>query len=150
MSGLFTELKRRNVFRVAIVYLIAGWIILQVADIMMDALNLPDWTLRLIATLLILGFPVSVILAWALEITPEGIKREKHVDRSQSITGETGRKINQVTIILLAVAVGFLLVERFTLQRPSSEQVAESPVASAVESPTGQSEVRGGGRLARV
>ena len=139
MSGLFTELKRRNVFHVAIVYLIAGWIILQVADIMMDALNLPDWTLRLIVTLLMLGFPIAVILAWALEITPEGIKREKHVDRGQSITGETGRKINQVTIILLAVAVGFLLVERFTLQRPSSEPIAETAAASVAESPTEQS-----------
>ncbi len=141
MSGLFTELKRRNVFRVAIVYLIAGWIILQVADIMMDALNLPEWTLRLIVTLLMLGFPVAVILAWALEITPEGIKREKHIDRSQSITGETGRKINQVTVILLAVAVGFLLVERFTLQRPASEPIAESGPASAAGAPTEQSTI---------
>ncbi|MCH6573280.1 MAG: tetratricopeptide repeat protein [Proteobacteria bacterium] len=141
MSGLFTELKRRNVFRVAVVYLIAGWIILQVADIMMDALNLPEWTLRLIVTLLMLGFPVAVILAWALEITPEGIKREKHVDRSQSITGETGRKINQVTVILLAVAVGFLLVERFTLQRPASEPIAESGPASAAGAPTEQSTI---------
>ncbi|MCH7895250.1 MAG: tetratricopeptide repeat protein, partial [Proteobacteria bacterium] len=135
MSGLFTELKRRNVFRVAIVYLIAGWIILQVADIMMDALNLPDWTLRLIITLLILGFPVAVILAWALEITPEGIKQEKHVDRGQSITGETGRKINQVTVILLAVAVGFLLVERFTLQRPAPDTPTESAAESLPEKP---------------
>ena len=86
MSGLFTELKRRNVFRVAIVYLIAGWIILQVADVMAEALTLPGWTLRLVVTLLILGFPVAVILAWALEITPAGIVREKHVDRSDSIT----------------------------------------------------------------
>ncbi|MEE8464246.1 MAG: hypothetical protein V3S53_05625, partial [Gammaproteobacteria bacterium] len=136
MSGLFTELKRRNVFRVAVVYVIAGWIILQVADIMMDALNLPDWTLRLIVTLLILGFPVAVILAWALEITPEGIKREKHVDRGQSITGETGRKINQVMVILLPVAVGFLLVERFTLQQPSSEPAPATATESVAESLT--------------
>ena len=106
MSGIFEELKRRNVFRVAVVYVIATWLILQVVEIVFPGLGLPGWTVTFVIALLAIGFPVAVILAWAFEITPEGIKKEKDVDRSNSVTPQTGRKIDFVIIGLLVLAVG--------------------------------------------
>ena len=78
--NFFTELKRRNVFRVGVVYVIATWLILQVVDIVFPGLGLPGWTITFVIALLAIGVPVAVILAWAFEITPEGIKKEKDVD----------------------------------------------------------------------
>ena len=113
--GLFAELKRRNVFRVAIAYIVLGWLVLQVTDIAVPALRLPEWVPSLIVFLGLIGFPFALLFAWAYELTPEGIKREGEVDRAQSITPRTGRKLNLVIIAMLAVAVGFLLIDRYVL-----------------------------------
>ncbi len=102
-DSFFTELKRRNVLRVAFVYLVAAWLILQVADLIVPILGVPEWSSKLIFLLLILGFPISLILAWAFEMTPEGLKKGKDVDRSQSITSQTGRRIDFVIIGSLAL-----------------------------------------------
>ena len=85
MSSLWAELKRRNVFRVAVLYLVAGWLILQIADVLFGLLEVPGWSLRLVLGLLVLGFPVAVALSWIYELTPEGIRREAEIDRSQSV-----------------------------------------------------------------
>ena len=74
--SFFEELKRRNVFKVTVIYVIVGWVLLQVADVLFSALNLPGWTVTLVAGLLIIGFPVALIFAWAFELTPEGVRRE--------------------------------------------------------------------------
>jgi TolB-like protein/Tfp pilus assembly protein PilF len=110
MSKLFTELKRRNVFKAAIAYIIAGWLIMQVVDVMFPALLLPDWTTTFVAALVLIGFPIALILAWAFEMTPDGIKREKEVDRSKSITNKTGRKIDFMIIGLLSLGVVYLVI----------------------------------------
>ena len=99
------ELKRRNVFRVAIAYVIIAWLLLQVSDTLVPALHLPEWFHSGIALLLILGFPIALIFAWAFELTPEGLKRERDVDRSQSISHSTGRKLDFVIIGAMAVAL---------------------------------------------
>ena len=99
------ELKRRNVFRVAIAYAIIAWLLLQVSDTLVPALHLPEWFHSGIALLLILGFPIALIFAWAFELTPEGLKRERDVDRSQSITHSTGRRLDFVIIGAMAVAL---------------------------------------------
>ena len=78
--SLIAELKRRNVFRVGVAYAIVGWLLVEVASVVLPALHLPDWALTLLVVFVVAGFPLAVILAWALEITPEGIKREKHVE----------------------------------------------------------------------
>ena len=83
------ELKRRNVFRVGIAYLLASWLILQVVDVVAPILELPNWVARAILLLLAVGFVISFFLSWACELTPDGVKREKDVDRSQSITAQT-------------------------------------------------------------
>ena len=80
--SFFEELKRRNVFRVAIAYLVASWIILQATDVIGEILELPDWGGKLILTMLVVGFFMAIFLAWAFELTPEGVKREKDADSS--------------------------------------------------------------------
>lgn len=111
--SLFDELKRRNVFRVGIAYLVLGWVLLQVVDVVVPILVLPDWVARLVLLLLGIGFPVVLVFAWAFELTPEGVKREKDVDRSQSITRHTGRKLDYTIIAILAIAVALLLLDRY-------------------------------------
>ena len=141
MADLFTELKRRNVFRVGIFYAIVAWLLLQVSDIVVPAMGIPDWGLRFIMLLLGLGFPIALIFAWAFEITPEGIKLEKDVDRSQSTTSHTGRKLDFIIIGVLVIAVGGLVADRFIFrttdnapdQASSSDRggVDSSPAAAA-------------------
>lgn len=110
MSSFFEELKRRNVFRVAIFYLIGAWLLLQIADIIVPLLNLPGWTGRFILLMLALGLPIALFLAWAYEITPDGLKKEKDVDRSQSIASKTGRQLDFVIIGLMALALVYFAI----------------------------------------
>jgi TolB-like protein len=108
------ELKRRNVVRVGVVYLIAAWLLAQVSDLMLESFEAPGWVIKVILMILMIGFPMALIFAWAFELTPEGIKKEKDVDRSQSITHQTGRKLDFAIIGILVVAVGVLLYDRFS------------------------------------
>ena len=85
-GGFFAELKRRNVVRVGIVYVVVAWVLLQVGEIVLDFLEVPSWAGKLLLVFLVLGLPVALILAWAFELTPEGLKREKDVDRSKTTT----------------------------------------------------------------
>ena len=105
--SLYNELKRRNVFKVTIAYVIVGWLILQVGEVLQPALLLPEWVNSLLAFFIILGFPLAVFFAWAFEMTPEGIKKEKDIDRGESITIITGRKLDFAIIAALGVAVVF-------------------------------------------
>jgi len=127
MSGFYSELKRRNVIRVAIAYGLVAWVLLQIADVLFPALSLPDWTVRLVAGLLIIGFPLAVFFAWAFELTPEGLKREHEVDRERSITRTTGRKLDFVVIAVLVVAVALFALDKFVWE--VDEPVTTSTVA---------------------
>jgi len=80
--GIIAELKRRNVFRVGIAYLILGWVVIQVTDTVGPAIHLPEWTLTIVTWLGVIGFPFALLFAWAFELTPDGLKREHEVDRS--------------------------------------------------------------------
>ena len=115
MAGLFEELKRRNVFRVAFAYVIVAWLVLQIGDTLAPALLLPEWAISLVAFFLILGFPIAMFFAWAFELTPEGIRKEKEVDPSASITHLTGRKLDFVIIAVLVVAIGYFAVDKYVL-----------------------------------
>ena len=127
--SLLNELKRRNVFRVAIAYLITAWLAIQLADILIPMLTLPEWVARLVLLLLLILFIPTLIAAWALELTPDGLKLEKDVDRSSSITPTTGKKLNSVTIGLLALAVVVLLVDKFYLGAGDASSVDAVAVA---------------------
>ena len=103
--SLFSELRRRNVFRVAIAYSITAWLVAQVAELAFDSFGSPEWVMKTLLFVLAAGLVFAVIFAWAFELTPEGLKREKDVDRSESITHETGRKLNVTIIGVLAAAL---------------------------------------------
>ena len=105
--SFFQELKRRNVFRVAVAYAVVGWLLVEVASVLFPTFEAPTWVMKVFATVIIMGFPLALFFAWAYELTPEGLKKEKDVDRSQSITHETGRKIDYIIIGLLSVALVF-------------------------------------------
>ena len=110
------ELKRRNVIRVGVAYAIAAWLLLQISDLVLENIAAPAWVIQVIMLLLALGFPLVVMFAWAFEMTPEGIKKEKDVDRSQSIVSHTGRKLDRMIIGILTVTVAYLLVDKLVLQ----------------------------------
>ncbi len=130
MSQLFEELKRRNVIRVGIAYAVAAWVILQVVDMVLDAVSAPDWVMQVFLLGTAVGFPLALLCAWAFEMTPEGVKREKDIDRSQSINTQTGRKLNFVITAVLVAAVAFLLVDKFVLRdEPASDAVTKKSVA---------------------
>ena len=106
--NLFNEVKRRNVFRVGIAYTVATWLLIQVTDTVFPRIGLPDSAVTLVIALLAIGFIPALIFAWAFEMTPDGIKREKDVDRTQSIMPETGKNLNRMIIagpFILAEAV---------------------------------------------
>jgi TolB-like protein/Tfp pilus assembly protein PilF len=130
---IITELSRRNVIRVGIAYAIASWVLLQIVDVIVPILELPEWSPKLIFVILAIGLVPALIFSWAFELTPEGIKKESEVDRSQSVVSETGRKLNFVIIATLVVAVTLLLVERETSQSELTEAVAVDDVSVAVD-----------------
>jgi hypothetical protein len=114
------ELKRRNVFRVGIAYTVAAWLLIQVSDIVFPRIGLPDSAVTLVIALLGIGFIPALIFAWAFEMTPEGIKREKDVDRTESITPNTGKKLDRMIIGIMGAVILFLLADRFLLNRPDT------------------------------
>ena len=105
------ELQRRNVFRLAIGYIISCWLLAQAADLVLENIGAPDWVMQTIMLVIALGFPVVVFFSWAYEVTPEGIKRESEVDRSQSITHVTGRKLDYSILVVLILALGYFVWE---------------------------------------
>ena len=120
MTSLLAELKRRNVYKVAFAYLILGWLVLQITDVVAPALFLPDWTMTLVTFLGIIGFPFAMLFTWAFELTPDGLKRAAEVKETESITGETGKTLNGLIIAMMAMAITFLLVDRFLLDEPGA------------------------------
>ncbi len=132
--NFFDELKRRNVIKVAVAYTVVGWLAAQIAEFATENFGAPEWALKTFVVFLILGLPFVLIFSWAFEMTPEGIKKEKNVDRSQSVTHKTGRKLDRMIIGIMAVVITFLVVDRFVLTEDAGEatQSADS-VALEVE-----------------
>ena len=130
LSQVFDELKRRNVFRVAIAYLVAAWLVLQVADLVLENIGAPEWVMQVLILLFALGFPLALVFSWAYELTPEGLKREKDVERSASVTPQTGKKLNQITIGLLVVVVIVFVAERLIV--PHGEVAPEATEPGAI------------------
>jgi TolB-like protein len=118
--SFFEELKRRNVVRVGVAYGIAAWVLLQVADLVLEAIEAPGWVIKALLLVVAIGFIVAIVVAWAYELTPEGIKRESEVDRTHSITGTTGKKLDRIVIVFLLIAVAVLLYRQSGL-RESTE-----------------------------
>jgi len=130
--SLFEELKRRNVIRVAILYLVSSWVLLQLTDVLASLLNAPDFAGSIVVMLLILGFIPVLIFAWVYEMTPAGLKREADVDRSHSQTPATGKKINTVIVVLLVVAISGLIADRLV---PEASVELDDVLADSLEVP---------------
>ncbi len=126
------ELGRRNVIRVGFAYAIVAWLVVQVADIVLETIGAPAWVMQTLMLLLALGFFVTAIFAWAYEVTPEGIKRESEVDRSASITRVTGRKLDRVITGLLVVALAYFIWESRFAERHAETTPATVAVEPAV------------------
>src|SRR4051812_5644749 len=129
--SIFTELKRRNVYKVAVAYAVVSWLLIQIATQVFPFFEIPSWAVRLVVLLLILGFPVALILSWAFEITPEGIKRESEIGPDKSVTHHTGRKIIALTIILGVAAAGLLAFQLLRSKSPSAAAVLPSTASIA-------------------
>ena len=106
-----------------------GWLSAEISGLLFDTFEAPAWVMKVFVTMLILGLPLALFLSWAFEITPEGIKREHEVDRSESITHQTGQKLNTIIIAAIAIAVAFLFFDRFGDRQP--DQSSETTSASA-------------------
>src|SRR2546426_2917506 len=126
--NFFGELKRRNVYRVAMAYAVVAWLLIQIATQVFPFFEIPNWAVRLVVLLLIIGFPVALILAWAFELTPEGIKRTDEVPPEQSLIRRTGRKLDFAIIGVLVLVIGLLIFDRFR-QKPAPAPSAEKSIA---------------------
>jgi len=133
--SFFNELKRRNVFRVGIAYTVVAWLIAQVVDLVLENFGAPAWFMRSLLVILAAGLPISLVFAWAFEMTPEGLKKEKDVDRSQSVTHLTGRKLDRMIIGVMAAVIVFLVLDRFVLKHENQQaaSVAETQSAGSAE-----------------
>src|SRR6059058_5722890 len=134
INNFFFELKRRNVYKVAVAYAVVAWLTIQAASIFLPAFNAPQWAMQIVILILVVGFPIALAFSWAFEITPEGIKRESEVAADQSITHHTGRKIVALTIVLAVVATG-LLIFQFVRARTWPERQSNgstSPSAATI------------------
>jgi len=124
--SLFNELKRRNVFKVGVAYVIISWLVAQVLQLVFESFGTPDWVMKTVLVLLATGLPFVLFFAWAFEITPEGIKRESEIDRSKSITTQTGRKLNNAIVVVLVLALGYFAVDKFVLSPARDAALVEA------------------------
>jgi TolB-like protein/Tfp pilus assembly protein PilF len=122
LHNFFAELKRRNVYKVAVAYAVVAWLTIQAASIFLPAFNAPQWPMQVIILVLVVGFPIALAFSWAFEITPEGIKLESEIEPNKSIARRTGRKIVAVTIAMAVVAAGLFVYQlvRSRLSIPAS------------------------------
>lgn len=130
MDNLFSELKRRNVIRVAGVYAVVGWVLAQIATTLEDALGLPAWFDGVIVALLLLGLPIALVLAWAFELTPDGVLRTEDVPDGASITSATGRKLDFTIVAGLVLLAGMIFWQQTT--KTDSPTVAVAPTDAVV------------------
>src|SRR5213594_349468 len=129
-KNFFAELKRRNVYKVAVAYAVVAWLLIQAASILFPTFEAPAWVMKVFVAVIVVGFPIALVFSWAFEITPEGIKRESEVTADESITHHTGRKIVALTIVLAVVATGLLI---FQFVRPRSTVTPrQSEAATAI------------------
>jgi TolB-like protein/Flp pilus assembly protein TadD len=139
MSSFFEELRRRNVFRVGVAYVVISWLIIQVIETVSEPLGLPEWTVAFFIVLLLAGLPLILIFSWAFELTPEGLKKTSEVAAEESVTATTGKKLNYTIIAILVLALGYSVWERQGLVEQSEqatvasdEEVTETSIGASV------------------
>src|SRR3981081_1599198 len=128
LSNFFSELKRRNVYKVAVAYAIVGWLLVQVATQVFPFLEIPAWVVRLVIVLVAIGFPIALVIAWAFELTPEGIKRTEDVDLAASARQPRKHAWVFVLIVGAAFSIGLFFIGRYTARHTAS--TSELPAKS--------------------
>ena len=131
MRGFIEELRHRNVIRVAIAYIIAGWLVAQVTDLAADAFDAPAWVMKMLIVVLLIGLPIALFLAWAYELTPDGVKRAKDLPENMPKDPRAGSQLNRATLVALVIAVAWLGWDK--LQRPTAESIPETAVETTAE-----------------
>ena len=134
MRNFFAELKRRNVYKVAVAYAVVAWLLVQIATQVFPFFEIPNWAVRLVVLLLILGFPVALILSWAFEVTPEGIKRESDIDLGRPIKTRTGRRIVGLTAVLAVIAATLFIFQLFRSKILTTTAGSVSSIVSTAKS----------------
>src|SRR6266702_7434246 len=115
-ANFFAELKRRNVYKVAVAYAVVGWLIAQIATQIFPFLEIPNWIVRLIIVLIAIGFPIALVIAWAFEATPEGIKRTEVADTMPALAGQKKHAWIYIVVIGAAISVALFFLGRYTAQ----------------------------------
>ena len=128
MKNFLAELKRRNVYKVAVAYAVVAWLLIQAGSILFPTFEAPPWVMKAFVTIVFLGFPVALVLAWAFELTPEGIKRTEEVAPGESIARRTGRKITAL-VVIAAVGAAALLAFQFLRTKSSPPPKEKTPLA---------------------
>jgi len=131
--SLLAELKRRNVFRVALFYLVTSWRIVQAAETLLPIFDVPDEVLRGIVLILVLGFAPVLIFSWAFELTPDGLKRDREVRENPEIRLKDGRRLNWATLIAAALAIAVVAVDRMIPEMARAEGSGAAPPIAAGE-----------------
>jgi TolB-like protein/Flp pilus assembly protein TadD len=128
-KNFFAELKRRNVYKVAIAYAVVAWLLMQIATQVFPFLEIPNWAIRMVIMLIVIGFPIALVIAWAFELTPEGLKRTEEVDLSPTFTRKTGRKLDFFIITVLLLVIGILVFQRL---HPSVSPAVSSSLQKSI------------------
>jgi TolB-like protein/tetratricopeptide (TPR) repeat protein len=139
MSGFFTELKRRNVIRMAGLYLVGAWLLVQVAGTVLPMFGAPEWLPRTVVMLLAIGFIPALIFSWVFELTPEGLKRDADVSPAQSIAPQTARRMDRMIIVVLVLALGYFAVDKFVLTARREKSAALTPSLESKSAPNEKS-----------
>ena len=130
--SLFAELKRRNVIRIAIAYAAFAWLIVQLVETVLPVFGVPDAVIRTLFILLAIGFIPALVFAWVYEMTPEGLKRETEVDRSLSITPQTGKRLDKTIILVLGIALAYFAVDKFVLDPARDARMIEQAISGGI------------------
>src|SRR5256885_9670744 len=128
-GNFFAELKRRNVYKVAVAYAIVGWLLVQVATQVFPFLEIPNWVVRLVIVLIAIGFPIALVIAWACEATPEGIKRTEDVDLAVAARQPKKHTWMYVVVVGAALSIGLFFVGRYSVT-PRQSEAATLPAKS--------------------
>ena len=138
--SLFQELKRRNVFKVAIAYVVVSWLVAQVLQLVFESFGTPDWVMKTVLVLMGMGLLFALFFAWAFELTPEGLKREHEVDRTQSITPQTGKKLNHTIFFVMVLAIAYFAYDNFMLRRTPGVVPEEAATQTVAEQVAGEAQ----------
>ena len=132
--GFFSELKRRNIYRIAIAYAVLAWLVIEVTGTVAPALGLREWTLQLVVWMGVIGFPVTTVLSWRYELTPEGLKRDHDQNREKPHAYSVHR-INAIITLLLCLVLAFIVTEKYVhdyFQSDSAQQTGTDDVAPRI------------------